>query len=149
MTGISFEIEIDDARMLRELNKTLSKLGNLKPFYVNVGEAALNWVQDRFDTETAPDGSSWQDLAPSTVAGRPNGAMTILRVTGQFAGSFNSDANGHQVKIGTAAVQGAIQHFGGKAGRNHAVTIPARPILGIPTGGEREIIEMAEVFLTN
>lgn len=153
MTGVSFNVEIDDAAIQRELKRKLSKLDNLGPFYEAVGDLALNWVQDRFDTETAPDGSSWQALAPSTLKNRlgknGSGALTILRDRGIFVETFNKEFNSHQVRIGTGAVQGAIQHFGGKTGRNHATTIPARPILGIPTGGERELIETAEVFLSN
>lgn len=41
--------------------------------------------------------------------------------------SYRADARG--VTVGTTLVYGAIHHFGGQAGRNRAVTLPARPWL--------------------
>lgn len=151
MTGISYEVETQSDELEAFLKRKLAKVQNLRPFHVNVGEHMLNSVQERFDTETAPDGSRWAALAPSTVEGRlrrnGNAELTILREQGHLAGSFNYDAKDDHVRVGTPSVYAAIQHFGGEAGRNKSVTIPARPVLGVSRDDEAIIAEMAEDFL--
>lgn len=151
MTGITLTTAIEDAEIADFLKSKLAKMENLRPFYVNVGEHMLNSVEDRFDTQTAPDGSAWAPLAPATVSIRlrrhGNAELTILREWGRLAGSFNYEASSHQVSIGTPVVYAAIQHFGGEAGRNKSVTIPARPVLGVSQQDQAIIAEMAEDFL--
>ncbi len=151
MSGISYRIDIENAELEAFLESRIAKLENLHPFYVNVGEHMMNSVESRFDTQTAPDGSAWTPLAPATVANRlkrhGNAELTILRESGRLAGSFSYEASGDQVTIGTPVVYAAIQHFGGKAGRNRKVTIPPRPVLGMSPQDETIIAEMAEDFL--
>lgn len=151
MAGIQYQVDVERAEMLAFFESKLSQMENLRPFYVNVGEHLLNSVEDRFDTQTAPDGTAWAALAPATVANRlrryGNAELTILRASGRLAGSFNYDASSQQVSIGTPVVYAAIQHFGGEAGRNKSVTIPPRPVLGISPQDEVIISEMAEDFL--
>lgn len=151
MTGVQITITTDDAELKKALAAQIVRHNNPRPFYASVGEHMLNSVQERFDTQTAPDGSAWTPLAPSTVASRlkrnGNAEVTILRERGRLAGSINYRANRAQVEIGTPMVQAAIQHFGGETGRNHAVTIPARPFLGLSPNDETAIGEIAEDFL--
>lgn len=151
MAGIQYHIDVERAEMLAFFESKLSRMENLRPFYVNVGEHLLNSVEDRFDTQTAPDGTAWTALAPATVANRlrrhGNAPLTILRERGRLAGSFNYDVSPRQVSIGTPVVYAAIQHFGGEAGRNKKVTIPPRPVLGMSPQDETIISEMAEDFL--
>ena len=151
MTGIAIHVRHDEAEILAFFESKLAKMENLRPFYVNVGEHLLNSVEDRFDTQTAPDGTAWAALAPATVANRlrrnGNAELTILRESGRLAGSFNYDASSRQVTVGTPVVYAAIQHFGGEAGRNQSVTIPPRPVLGMSPQDEIIISEMAEDFL--
>lgn len=151
MTGIAIEIDIDNLSMSEGLADLLGKMEHLQPFHANVGEHMLNSIDDRFETETAPDGSKWQHHAPATIASRlrrnGNAPLTILRESGRLAGSFSYDANDDRVEIGTPIIYAAIQHFGGEAGRGHSVTIPPRPILGLSAEDETAIDEMAEDFL--
>lgn len=151
MTGISIQIEHEREELLAFFESKLSKMENLRPFYVNVGEHMLNSVQDRFDTQTAPDGTAWTALAPATVANRlrrhGNAELTILRESGRLAGSFSYAADRSKVQIGTPVVYAAIQHFGGEAGRNKSVTLPPRPVLGMSPQDEDIITEMAGDFL--
>lgn len=153
MTGIMLKVEVDDADLTAFLTSKIAQMENLRPFHDRVGEHLTNSIEDRFDSQTAPDGSAWTALAPATIANRlrrhGNAELTILREYGRLAGSFNYAASADQVKIGTPVVYAAIQHFGGKAGRNHSVTIPARPVLGLSPQDERAIGEIAEDFLRN
>ena len=87
MSGVSMKISVLDEEIERFLKSELARMGNLRPFYVNVGEHLLNSVQERFDTQSVPDGTPWQRLAPSTVENRlrkhGNAEITILRERGR------------------------------------------------------------------
>ncbi len=119
-----------------------------------VGEA----VPERFETETAPDGTPWQPLSPATLVsqyqGRGRGRKTTKRgrggevETAGFArfrgrkkilqdmgrrggllGQVAYRAEDGRVSIGSNKVYARIHQLGGEAGRG--VTIPARPYLGL------------------
>lgn len=149
MTGISLSVtfEIDRGRF----GEIAEALADKTPFHEVVGEHLLNKLHDRFEHQRAPDGSPWQPLSPVTIAARekarPGAPLTILRMWGDFYSSFNYRAGPDDVRIGTPAVQGAIQHFGGPAGRGLKVTIPARPILGLEADDPEEIVEIAKDWL--
>ena len=153
MTGLSWKITIDDADMNSKLETMYERMENREPFHRLVGEHLLNSLHDRFESESAPDGSKWQALAPATITSRlrshGNAPLTILRQSGHLAGSFNYEANSQHTKIASPVIYAAIHHFGGEAGRGHSVTIPARPILGLSPDDESAIVEIAEDFLSN
>ncbi len=92
--------------------------------------------QQRFASETSPDGSAWTPLAPTTA--RRKGNADILVDTGSLEAAATSDAAGHIERIEANTLiygvdgttdQGGIpwaglqQAGGGK--------LPARPFLGI------------------
>lgn len=151
MSGVSYKIDIENAELEAFLESRIAKMENMRPFYKGVGQHMLNSIEDRFDSETAPDGSAWHAHSPVTIALRlkkhGNAPLTILRQRGRLAGSFSTEASNTEVRIGTPVRYAAIQHFGGKAGRNRKVTIPPRPVLGMSPEDETIIAEMADDFL--
>ncbi|PHR19285.1 MAG: phage virion morphogenesis protein [Hoeflea sp.] len=151
MTGISYEIEIDNVDIEAELRRRLAQMEDLTPFHTIVGEHLLVSLDERFESETSPDGSPWQRHAPATTTHRlkkhGNAPLTILRLRGRLAGSFSYQANSDHARVGTPVVYAAIHHFGGKAGRNRKVTIPARPYLGLSAVDQSAMIEIAEEWL--
>ncbi len=153
MTGLSYTVRLENEAAIKELNELLKKAEDLQPFHASVGEHLLNSTQDRFDTETAPDGSPWERHAPATIRSRlrrnGNSPITILRESGRLAGSFNYEANSDHAKIGSPVIYAAIHHYGGEAGRGGNVEIPSRPILGLSSDDESEIIAIAEDFFAN
>lgn len=149
MTGISLSVTIEvDRDRLPEL---VERMGDKTAFHRAIGEHLLNRAHDRFRDQRAPDGTPWQPLSPVTIAARekarPGAPLTILRMWGDFYSSFNIRVGPEEVRIGTPAVQGAIQHFGGPAGRGLKVMIPARPILGLEKDDPEEIVETAKDWL--
>lgn len=149
MTGISLSVTIAVDR--DRLSELAARMADRTGFHRAIGEHLHNKLVDRFADERAPDGTPWQPLSPVTIAAReqarPGAPITILRVSGVFLGSFNVRADAHEARLGSAAVQAAIQHFGGKAGRGLKVTIPARPILGLEPDDPDEIVETAREWL--
>jgi len=78
-----------------------------------------------------------------------NAQMTILRASGHLKETINSEASDTEVRIGSALVYAAIQHFGGESkGYMKGAVIPARPYLGISPADEEEIFIIAEEWLT-
>lgn len=149
MTGISLKVTIEvDRDRLAEL---AARLADRTGFHRAVGEHLHNRLVDRFADERAPDGSPWTPLSAVTIAARerakPGAPITILRMHGHFLSSFNFRPGPEDVSLGTPAVQGAVQHFGGQAGRGLKVTIPARPILGLEPDDPEAIVEMARDWL--
>lgn len=153
MTGLSYTVTINDRDLVMQLETLIDKMEDPEPFHRLVGEHMLTSVDERFETETAPDGSGWQAHAPATKRSRlrrnGNAPLTILRESGRLAGSFSYEASSQNTKIGTPVIYAAIQHHGGQAGRNHAVTIPSREILGLSANDEMVIVEIAEDWLQN
>ena len=153
MTGISFKVTIDDAAGHAELERLIGRMKDRRGFHRIVGEHLMKRLKVRFKNEQAPDGSRWQAHSPVTIANRlkrfGNSPLTILRQSGHLASNFNYEASDAHTKVGTPVLYAAIHHFGGKAGRGHKVTIPARPILGIEPDDPDEIMAMAEDWLTN
>ena len=88
----------------------------------------------RFRQELAPDGSKW---LPSAAAAERGG----LTLTDQrnLAGSVTHNVVGDTLEHGLGEVYAAIHHFGGETGRNRAVELPARPIIGIADYQAQEI----------
>lgn len=152
MSGFTYTISVEDEEIRTGLPGLIGKMENMAALHKSVGEHMLNSVEDNFDNETAPDGTPWAHHAPATVASRlrrnGNAELTILRESGALAGSFNYEADADQVEIGTPTIYAAIHHFGGAAGRNQSVDIPARPILGVSSDDEIALAEMAQDFLS-
>lgn len=155
MTGVRMTFSLDDQALRRDLQDRLARLEEAGPFLRNIGEEMLPRINQRFQTETAPDGSRWKALSPVTVGLRikrnGNAPMTILRVRGHLAGSINYQVTGQKLQIGTDSTvehYAGIHQFGGKAGRNRKVTIPARPYLGFSDEDLDVIQEETEAWLT-
>ncbi|MBQ4840030.1 phage virion morphogenesis protein [Pseudoalteromonas luteoviolacea] len=83
-------------------------------------------VTTRFLNELAPDGTRWEQ----SKAAVERGGLTLTDQR-NLAGSVTHNVEGDELVHGLGEEYAAIHHFGGKTGRGHVVTLPARPILGI------------------
>lgn len=134
MTGVS--IRVDTRELDRLADKTVANLEDAKPdraLFDAIGAALASSTMDRFEDQRGPDGREWQ---PSQRAEKENGQTLVdqghLRIITHRPGDS-------QVEVGSNLIYAAIHQFGGEAGRNLAVTLPARPFLGIDAADEREI----------
>lgn len=140
MTGARLEFDFNDKAVRADLKARLAKLSNPEPFLKSIGEefaGAGGVINQRFKSETGPDGKRWAPLSNAQQRRRQkkygNAPMTILRMRGHLAGSVNYQVSGAGLKIGTgkeAEDYAAIHQFGGKAGQGLKAVIPARPYLG-------------------
>jgi len=166
MTGISYTVTIDDEKARQYLQRLVAKMENPLGFYQSVGDHLSGATGENFKRETAPDGTAWTPLQPSTLRRRikkGNPKTDILRVSGGLAGSINARPSNTEVRIGSAVPYAAIHQLGGTINRParqgklfnrsdvkvraYTITIPARPYLGVSKDDERIIIEIADEWL--
>ena len=143
MTGVRLEIDLSS---LDAVKRKLSKLQDLGPLLDAIGGALETTTKERFQSGTAPDGTSWK---PVRRGGKP------LVDSSRLVQSISRQRSGNTVQVGTNVIYGAIHQFGGEIKPKKAkvlhfqidgnsifarkVTIPARPFLGIGPADEAAI----------
>ena len=129
-------IEIDDREIRDGLRALEDRLGNLRPFYLDIGEALLNSTRERFTTQTAPDGSPWAPLSPSYKQRKKKHPDLILTLNGYLRGTLNYSATKDELRIGTPMIYGAAHQFG-----RPEINLPARPFLGLSDDDHAMILD--------
>lgn len=126
------EIKINDKEIQQLLKKLAAKTENLRPFMKNIAGIMADSVEENFDKEGRPD--KWAPLAKSTIKQRTKKGYwpgKILQMRGDLAASITSKYDDNSAVVGTNKIYAAIHQFGGDAGRNKKVKIPARPFLSL------------------
>lgn len=148
---------IRDQGLQRLLKTTIARYSNTRPLMNDLGELYTRRIDDRFVTETDPNGRRWlptkvlsnylgfvgtrkgyKRKEAYTQAGKWRAAFSrylenkkILQLTGALRGDIHYQATEESVTIGTSGriPYAGIQQMGGMAGRGKKVRIPARPYL--------------------
>ncbi len=120
------EIKLDNAAALdAALRRLVERTSDLTPAMREISELLYDQTMENFEREGRP---SWLPLAPATVKQRGN-AHPILQRTAGLKSSVHPFFDAVSAGVGVAKPYARIQQQGGKAGRGHKVTIPARPYL--------------------
>lgn len=101
----------------------------------NIGEYLLGEVQDRLDGQRLVDGTPM----PQSKAAIKRGRKTLIDHHNLYDSYTPYQLTRDGVEVGSNKIYAAIHHFGGDAGRNHSVHLPARPVLGATDADERRI----------
>lgn len=127
--------KIDDRQIVKALDRLHARADRMFPAMKNIGEVGVRSTQDRFSSQTDPDGRPWQKLKSSTLAGKSlRGHSTkILRQRGHLADSIRYQANDNSVRWGTNRIYGAIHQFGGKT-KPHVIRPKNKKALAWPGG---------------
>jgi len=131
-------LRVDDSKVVALLGDLKARAGNTRPVMSEIGDIVISSIEKNIEVGgrySSPDswkggGRKWKGLAAATIKQRMKKGYwpgKILQQTGSMAGSLSKKVGSNSVTIGTNKIYGAIQQFGGKAGRGHKVTIPARP----------------------
>lgn len=133
--------------------------GDLEPLMDGLGLYLESSTIERFETETAPDGSRW---TPSLRAKQEGGKTLTDR--GQLRSSVTHEAGSDWTAVGSNKVYAGIHNQGGviraKSGpfltfalpgglgfrRVAQVKIPARTFIGISREDEDELVALSEDF---
>lgn len=83
-----------------KLGQLAAGLDDLTPVMQAIGAVVEGSTRERFSTKTAPDGSSWADLKPSTLEAK-NGRGGILVDRGDLMRSITTFASSTSVSVGT------------------------------------------------
>lgn len=116
------DIQVDDAEIKAALKQLSAKLGDLTPFFKDVGETLLNSTRERFHSQTAPSGDPWAALSPAYAARKPRHKDKPLTLSGALRGTLVKQADKDSLRIGTPLVYGAIHQFGAAKGSFGTVT---------------------------
>lgn len=141
------------------LGALVAAFGDLTPLTERFGVYLESATIDRFDTETAPDGSRW---LPS-IRVKKEGGKTLTD-SAQLRSSVTSNAGSSQVEVGTNKIYAGVHQFGATIRAKSAaglrfqlpgglgfrrvmeVEIPARPFLGLAGEDETELLALAEDY---
>lgn len=152
----TFDVTVQNQEVQRLLNAVIARAGNPKPALEAIGEDIVERIKQRFQTSTDPDGNPWKPNSPVTLAlyasGLTKGYKTKsgglnargekklagkkpLIDTGELMRQVSRRVSGSTLTVTENPIYAAIQQFGGRAGRNYKVTIPARPSMPIRRDG--------------
>jgi len=152
----NFTIEVKDDQVHSAFLALEERVTNAKGFLGGLGEDLVERTKRRFETSTGPDGVPWlknSDVTLGLLSDRlgksyrkKSGALNSkgearmagkkpLIDTGNLRRQIVWQATNDTLTVGATPLYAAIQQFGGQAGRNHKVTIPARPFLPVKPDG--------------
>jgi phage virion morphogenesis protein len=170
MAGIGMEVTFNDGPVLDALDRLEAGMNDTTPLMRQIGGYGVRSTQERFMTETAPDGSRWKDLNPAYAEFKGAGP-NILTGGGYLKDTMHFDASAREVSWGSPMIYSRVHQFGatitakgkpltfllglsGSSGltpvflvRVRSVTIPARPYLGINGENRQEIEFLAGDYL--
>ncbi|PIW54594.1 MAG: phage virion morphogenesis protein [Sphingomonadales bacterium CG12_big_fil_rev_8_21_14_0_65_65_10] len=143
----------------RAIGELVDRFGDLTPLMEGFGLTLESATIDRFDQESAPDGSKW---TPS-IRAREEGGKTLTD-SAQLRSSITSIARSQSVEVGTNKIYAGTHQFGATIRPKSAdklafqlpgglgfrkvdqVTIPPRPFLGLSVADEEELLAQAEDY---
>ena len=118
--------------------------GDLTPLMNAVGFFLENSTRERFETKRDPDGISWEQLKPATIARKQhkNGSIRggILVDHGDLRKSITYHASVQSVAVGTDRHYGQYHQTG-------TVHLPARRFLGLSEADKDGINDIIHQFL--
>ena len=128
------EITLSIEELQGKLERLSKALENKTPLLRRVANTLQNVTEESFDKQASPFGEKWKPNAPKTL--QKKRGNKILIQSGLLSQSFTQKVTGTSAQVGTNKEYAAIHQFGGKAGRNGKVIIPARPFMPINKNGE-------------
>jgi phage virion morphogenesis protein len=127
MAGASITIDLSELVALDgRLDGLVARAADLTPLMENIGEAAVTSTVERFETESAPDGTKWAKSQRVVDFGGKT-----LTLGGFLGGSITHRAGSSEVEIGSGLIYARVHQLGYDDNN-----IVARPYLGI--GGDDE-----------
>ncbi len=155
-----FRLDTKGGHMIElKLASLAQAFGDLTPLMDGFGVSMESFILDRFDTETAPDGTPWE---PSLRA-KTEGGKTLTD-TAQLRGSMTSESGSDFAAAGTNKIYAGAHNDGatiraksdkglgfqlpGGLGfrRVMEVELPRRQFLGLGPEDEAELVAQAEDY---
>jgi phage virion morphogenesis protein len=149
-TVISIEVTGDDVQSA--LNELLKQIGDTRPAMRAISEVLLDSIEDAFDKEADPEtGSVWEALSQVTIDQRKRDGKwpgKMLQYSpGGLASSFSANYGDEFAAASSNKPYAAIHHFGGMAGKNRKVKIPARRYAILSPSHREEVLDILQRYL--
>lgn len=138
MAGSIYEVEFD----ISELEKFINSLSKFNPSELldNIGTLVETQTQDRFVSETDPDGKKW--AAWSSKYKKSGKGINILRNTQRLFGSINYQVKGNNVEVGSNVEYSAVHNYGYEKRK-----IPKRTFLGMGEQNKKDVDKLVKLYI--
>lgn len=137
MAGAHISISVDVEPLAEALQRLLAAAGDLRPVFLDAGEALLTSHRRRFVDQVAPDGTPWAPLSERYRQRKRRLRDRILVLDGHLKDTLRYQASPHELLVGTDRIYGATHQFGRPEAR-----IPARPFLGLSAADVSELEQL-------
>lgn len=114
MAGANITYELTSQGALSVLQAAADALGSPRPLLRDIGEALLHSTQDRFTSQTDPDGNAWAPLSPRYQRRKKYNAGKILTLRGYLRNTLTFQVGENEVAVGSNRAYAARMHFGGE-----------------------------------
>jgi len=149
---LTIHIEVDADDTIKALGRLAAGLRG-QDLMEGIGAEVAKFSRDRITgrRNTAPDGSQWEPLVLSTILRKKKkglGHQGTLMERGRLWWNIQAaNATEDTVDVGSDCVYARVHQLGGKTGRGHAATIPARPYLGVSRDEEPMLQRWIEMWV--
>lgn len=136
---------------IQEVNANLTgaidRSADLTPVMKQSAVLMMGSINENFQQGGRP--APWFPLALSTIKQKVRQGYSVMPLirTGTLRASITPRVGQTSFKLGTSIVYGRIHQKGGKAGRNHSATIPARPYLVFQDEDLRQINRLVSDYI--
>lgn len=115
MANFVLRLSIQEGELEQFLQRFERRLANTVEINRRIGETIVGLTDDRFKTQTDPEGQPWQDLKPRTWQRKrkTGGILKILQEQGTLRDTIVYEADGQGVSIGSNLPYAVIHQFGG------------------------------------
>lgn len=139
--NVEVGVVYQDEQIQQRLRVLGSRVRDLTPVMKAIGEYLVFATDNRFRTETDPQGQPWQKLSPKTVEQkRRQGRINkILQSTGVMRTRIGYEATSYSVKIGINNRKATYHQLG--------LGVPKREILGISETDRNAILNLVNDFI--
>lgn len=107
-------LDFDGVAAQAVINEAATAMGNPAPMLRDMGEYLMIAHDQRFASQTAPDGTPWQALSPRYQRRKKKNQDKILQLDGYLKNTLRYQVNGDELVFGSNRKYAAIQHFGGE-----------------------------------
>lgn len=118
MAGVTLEYQAEE--VLAAIRQVTEALGSPERMLRDMGEYLMIAHDQRFASQTAPDGTPWQALSPAYQRRKKKNADKVLVLDGYLKNTLRYQVAGNEMVFGTNRVYAAIHQFGGE------IQMPAR-----------------------
>ena len=107
-------LEYSSEKVLEALRAAADLMRSPAPMFRDMGEYMLIALDERFESQSAPDGTPWQALSPTYQRRKRKNQDKILVLDGYLKNTIRYQASDDELAVGSNRAYAAIHQFGGE-----------------------------------